>query len=42
MFPGLQKAARFSGGGVLAEHFRDSSPQTDPIRSRERYLPHIR
>ena len=39
---GLHKAARFSGGGVVADIFRDSSPETDPIRSRERCLPHNR
>ena len=36
IFRGLQEPARFSGGGVVADFFRISSPDTDPIRSRER------
>ena len=35
-FRDLQKPSRFSGGGgVVADIFRLSSPETDPIRSRE-------
>ena len=40
IFRDLQKPARFSGGGVVAELFRITSPETDPIRSRERYTYH--
>ena len=36
IFSDLQKPARFSGGGVVADIFRIPSPETDPIRSRER------
>ena len=39
LFRDLQKPARFSGGGgggVIAEIFRIPSPETGPIRSRER------
>ena len=37
IFRDLQKPSRFSGGGgVVAEIFRITSPETDPIRSRER------
>ena len=37
IFRDLQKPARFSGGGgVVADNFCITSPETDPIRSRER------
>ena len=37
IFRDLQKPSRFSGGGgVVADNFLITSPETDPIRSRER------
>ena len=35
-FPGPPKIGTVQWGGVVAEIFRVSSPETDPIRSRER------